>query len=161
MGGRRANTYGLVSKACLFLGVDVKRFQINLGILDFNKHLICFQEKVPYRLINTRASYSQLLSVINSFLRKQAIETGKVLGAGEKIGRGLALFINLFNPEMLVLGGALAVIRDYLRLPVITAINKYSLALVNSDTQLRISRLGDKAGVLGACLNARYKVLSR
>ena len=41
-----------------------------------------------------------------------------------------------------------------------SAINKYSLSLVNSDTQLRISRLGEKAGVIGACLIARDNVLS-
>jgi DNA-binding Lrp family transcriptional regulator len=34
-GGRRANVYGLVSDACYFIGVDVKRFGINIGLLDF------------------------------------------------------------------------------------------------------------------------------
>lgn len=79
---------------------------------------------------------------------------------GEKIGKGLAMLINVFNPELLILGGTLSETGDYLRLPVKSAINKYSLSLVNSDTQLRISRLGEKAGVVGACLIARDKVLS-
>jgi predicted NBD/HSP70 family sugar kinase len=70
------------------------------------------------------------------------------------------MLINVFNPELLILGGTLSETGDYLRLPVKSAINKYSLSLVNSDTQLRISRLGEKAGVVGACLIARDKVLS-
>ncbi|MFN7278807.1 MAG: ROK family transcriptional regulator, partial [bacterium] len=40
------------------------------------------------------------------------------------------------------------------------ALNKYTLGLVNNDTQLKLSRLGERAGVMGACLIARGKVLS-
>ncbi|MFN7199522.1 MAG: ROK family protein, partial [Bacteroidota bacterium] len=63
-------------------------------------------------------------------------------------------------PELLILGGTLSETGDYIRLPIKSAINKYSLSLVNNDTQLRTSRLGEKAGVMGACLLARNKVLS-
>ena len=79
---------------------------------------------------------------------------------GEKLGKGLAVLINLFNPELLILGGTLSETGDYIRLPIKSAINKYSLSLVNNDTQLRTSRLGEKAGAMGACLLARNKVLS-
>jgi predicted NBD/HSP70 family sugar kinase len=79
---------------------------------------------------------------------------------GEKLGRGLAMLINIFNPELIILGGTLSETEDYLGLPVKSAINKYSLSLVNTDTQLKISKLGEKAGFLGACLIARNKVLS-
>lgn len=36
-GGRRASMYGLVSEAGFFIGVDVKRYSINIGLLDFKK----------------------------------------------------------------------------------------------------------------------------
>ena len=52
-GGRRASVYGLVSDAGFFVGVDVKQYYINLGLLDFKKHLITSKEKVPYKLENT------------------------------------------------------------------------------------------------------------
>ena len=78
---------------------------------------------------------------------------------GEKLGRGIALLINLFNPELLILGGRLAGTGDYLRLPIKSAINKYSLSLVNNDTQLKVSKLGERAGVTGACLLVRHRVL--
>ncbi|NCW12074.1 MAG: ROK family protein [Chitinophagia bacterium] len=79
---------------------------------------------------------------------------------GEKLGRGLAMLINIFNPETIILGGTLSETDHYLRLPVKSSINKYSLSLVNTDTQLKISKLGEKAGFLGACLIARNKILS-
>jgi predicted NBD/HSP70 family sugar kinase len=79
---------------------------------------------------------------------------------GENLGKALAGLINIFNPELIILGGTLSETGDYLRLPTRSAINKYSLSLVNTDTKLKISKLGEKAGILGACSFARNKVLS-
>ncbi|WP_128544581.1 ROK family protein [Larkinella soli] len=79
---------------------------------------------------------------------------------GENLGRGIAFLINVFNPELVVLGGSLAVTEDYIRLPVKTALNKYSLSLVNNDTQLKMSTLGEQAGLIGACLLVRNRLLS-
>ncbi len=330
-GGRRASMFGLVSDACFFLGVEVKRYHINLGLMDFNKHLVTLKEKVPFKLENTQESLRELLDIIINFLAELPAEKEKILGiginlsgrinnrtgqsysyfhfreeplasviqsevgirtflendsramaygefclgevsneknvlfvnidygiglgilidgkvyygksgfsgefghipffdneiichcgkkgcleteasglalirkfkekikqgttssvlkkhknadeiklidiieaansedmlsiellaeVGEKIGKGLAVLINIFNPELVILGGTLSETGDYIRLPLRSALNKYSLSLVNSDTQLKISKLGEKAGVMGGCLIARSKVLS-
>ncbi len=82
---------------------------------------------------------------------------GKV---SEKLGKGIALLINLYNPELIILGGSIAQTGDYVYYPVKTAIQKYSLSIVNNDTQLKISKLGEMAGVIGACLLVRNKLLS-
>lgn len=331
-GGRRASVYGLVSDAGFFVGVDVKHYYINLGLLDFKKHLVTSKEKVPFKLENTPESFDALLLIIKTFINElnPAFAKDKILGLGlnlsgrinnttgysysyfhfneeplsviiqkeigiqtfiendsramaygefcngdskdarnvlfinmdygiglgilidgklyygksgfggefghipifdneiichcgkkgcletevsglalvrkfkekiqqgstssvmkkkkdlndislldiilaaknedtlciellseigEKIGKGIAILINLFNPELLILGGALSETGDYIRLPIRSAINKYSLSLVNTDTQLKLSKLGEKAGVIGACLIARNKVL--
>jgi predicted NBD/HSP70 family sugar kinase len=79
---------------------------------------------------------------------------------GENLGKALAGLINIFNPELIILGGTLSETGDFLRLPTRSAINKYSLSLVNTDTKLKVSKLGEKAGILGACSFARNKVLS-
>jgi glucokinase-like ROK family protein len=330
-GGRRANIYGLVSDACYFIGVDVKRYYINIGLLDFKKHLVSVEEKIPYPLENTQQSLSALIDIIRKFIKDQGIEKSKILGiginltgrvnnitgysysyfhfheeplaetiqnelgirtflendsnamaygefcngvvsneknvifinldygtgsgilidgkvyygksgfsgefghiplynnelicgcgkkgcletevsgqallrmvhekiaagsssilaqklkdnkelkledlveaaknedmlmiellaeVGEKLGKALAVLINLFNPELVILGGTLSETTDYVRLPARSALNKYSLSLVNNDTQVKLSKLGERAGVMGACLIARDKVLS-
>lgn len=79
---------------------------------------------------------------------------------GDNIGRGIALLINIFNPELVILGGSLAQTGEYIRLPIKSAINKYSLSLVNNDTQLKLSQLGKHAGIIGACLLVRKRLLS-
>lgn len=328
-GGRRASIYGLVAEAGFFLGVDVKSFSINLGLLDFKKNLYLIQEDIPYLLENTPAAFEHMISIIETFIAQLPIKKEKILGAGinlsgrinntsgysysffhfheepltqtieqrigiktflendsramaygefycgavtteknvlfvnmdygigvgimidgkvyygksgfsgefghipfynneiichcgkkgcleteasgtaliraikekinngstsqlvptlqntgtiklqdvveaannddvlaiemiaqiaEKIGRGMAVLINIFNPELLILGGTLAQTGDYLRLPLKSALNKYSLSLVNNDSRLKMSKLGEKAGVLGGCLMARRKL---
>ncbi len=329
-GGRRASLYGLVSDACYFIGVDIKRYYINIGLLDFKKNLVTIKEKIPYTLENSVESYNQLIIIINAFIEESHTEKEKILGMcinlsgrvnhttgysysffhfheeplsqtvekeigirtfiendskamaygefcggvvtkeknvlfvnmdygvglgilidgkvfygksgfsgefghipffnneiichcgkkgcleteasgyallrnfnakiemgfssslakkgkvdenirvidivqaakaedvlsieliaeiGEKMGKGLAVLINIFNPELVILGGTLAECGDFIRLPVKSALNKFALNLVSNDSQLSLSKLGEKAGVMGGCLMARNRIL--
>lgn len=330
-GGRRASMFGLVADSCFFIGVDVNRYSISIGLLDFKKTLVTVQMQVPYNLENTKESFEQLITIIQAFIAGLEVDKTKILAAcinlsgrvnttngysysyfhfyeeplsatiekaigirtflendsramaygefhagnvtteknvlfvkldygiglgilidgkvyygksgfggelghvplfnnqiichcgkkgcleteasgqallrifkekieegstssllkngvlpgnlqmddiieaannedvlsieligdiGDKIGRGIALLVNIFNPELVILGGSLVETGDYIRLPVRSALNKYSLSLVNNDTQLRLSKLGTKAGVVGGCLMARNRLLS-
>ncbi|WP_109698638.1 ROK family transcriptional regulator [Chitinophaga deserti] len=330
-GGRKPNIYGMAPDAGFFVGVEVKKFHINIGLLDFKENLVKSTEKIPYELLNTAASLDELCRIIQQFIDELPISREKILGMGlnltgrinyatgysysffhfneeplsrviesrvgirtflendsramaygefssgtvnqeknvlfinldhgiglgilingqlyygksgfagefghipffnnelichcgkkgcleteasgqalvrnfqeklrggfstvvmrkhkqpeqvtlediiqaannddmlaielvaeigEKLGKGIAVLINLFNPELVILGGSMSTTGDIIRLPIKSAINKYSLSLVNNDTQLVLSRLGEKAGVIGACLLVRNKLLS-
>ncbi|MBO9150995.1 ROK family transcriptional regulator [Chitinophaga sp. GCM10012297] len=329
-GGRKPNLYGMAPDAGFFIGVEVKKYHINIGLLDFKRNLVKFSEKIPYELQNTAASLDELCKIILRFTDELPVGREKILGVGvnlsgrinyatgysysffhfdeeplsrviearigirtflendsramaygefssgtvnneknvlfvnldhgiglgilingqlyygksgfagefghipffnnevichcgkkgcleteasgqalvrkfqekikagssssvmrklkkteqitladiihaannddmlaielvaevgEKLGKGIAMLINLFNPELVILGGSIATTGDYIRLPIKSAINKYSLSLVNNDTQLVLSRLGEKAGIIGACLLVRNKLL--
>lgn len=77
---------------------------------------------------------------------------------GMLLGRYLAGVINLLNPELVIIGGALSATEDYILLPVKGAIRKYTLNLVNKDSSVVLSKLKDKAGMIGACLLVRSKL---
>lgn len=332
-GGRRASMYGLASEAGFFIGVDVKRFSINIGLLDFKKNLVSIKEDVPYKLENTQQAFELLIVLIEDFISHLSIAREKVWGIGinlsgrintesgysysyfhfheeplatilkkrlginvvlendsramaygefcfgevsneknvlfvnldygvglgiliegklyygksgfsgefghipffdneilchcgkkgcleteasgnalvrlfkekiqegsssqliklygnlediklvdiieaaqnddmlsieliaqlgERLGKGLAVLINIFNPELVIIGGPLSQTGDLIRLPIKSALSKYSLGLVNNDTKLKMSKLGEKAGVMGGCLTARNHIfLSR
>jgi predicted NBD/HSP70 family sugar kinase len=78
---------------------------------------------------------------------------------GRALGRAIAGLINLFNPELIVIGGIIAKTKEYLLLPVKSAIQKHSLNIINSDTTIKFSKLGKKAGTIGSCILARSKFL--
>ena len=77
---------------------------------------------------------------------------------GQKLGKQIASLINIFNPELVIIGGRLSLVDEYLTEPIKSAIRKYSLNLVNKDSLIAVSKLKDKAGVIGACMLARSRM---
>lgn len=77
---------------------------------------------------------------------------------GQKLGKQIAGLINIFNPELVIIGGTLSLTDDYIAQPIKTAIKKYSLNLVNQDSTITLSKLKDKAGIIGACMLARSRM---
>lgn len=78
---------------------------------------------------------------------------------GVNLGKGIAGLMNIFNPELVILGGVLFEMEEYLIHPVKSAIRKYALNLVSQDTEIEVSRLKRRAGIIGSCLLARSKIL--
>ena len=69
--------------------------------------------------------------------------------AGRYLGEGIATLINLFNPQIVVLGGRVAGAGDYILNPVRTNAVKHSLGQLARNVAFTISTLGTKAGALG------------
>lgn len=127
-----------------------------------------------HRMIVEKLKQGRKSSMSNSFESKGEIELDEILQAikeedvlaiesigeiGETLGRGIAGIINMFNPGLVVVGGRLIVGKDYLMLPIRTAINKLSLSRVSSDTKIKLSTLDRKAAGIGNCLLSRSKLL--
>ncbi len=102
----------------------------------------------------------QLEDILSALKQEDTLAIELIATIGEKLGRGIAILINILNPELVILGGALASTGDYIMLPIRSAINKYSLTLVNNDTRLVLSRRGEHAGMAGACLLVRDRLLA-
>lgn len=77
---------------------------------------------------------------------------------GQKLEKQIAGLINIFNPELVIIGGTLSLTGDYITQPIKTAVRKYSLNLVNKDSAIMTSKLKDKAGIVGACMLARSRM---
>ena len=79
--------------------------------------------------------------------------------AGEKIGKAVAILINIFNPETVIVGGNLAAAGDYIMLPLKSATNKYSLNLLYKDTKFRQSKMSDNAPAWGVAMLIRNQII--
>jgi glucokinase-like ROK family protein len=78
---------------------------------------------------------------------------------GANLGKGIAGLMNIFNPELVILGGTLFQTDEFLVLSIRSAIRRYSLNLVSQDTEFKVSKLKERAGIIGACLLTRSKIL--
>lgn len=100
-----------------------------------------------------------LLDFVDAVLKEDVLAIEIVERVGLNLGRWIAGMINIFNPELVIIGGPISLTQDYIRLPIKSAVRKYSLNLVSQDTNLVLSKLGSKAGLVGACLLSRSKML--
>ena len=98
---------------------------------------------------------NHIIKAVNEHEDVLAIEVIEEMG--EKLGRYLAMLVNIFNPELVIIGGTLAAVNDYMQLPVQTALKRHSLNLMNQDVKFKTSKLGANAGVVGACYIVRGK----
>ena len=113
-------------------------------------------------ILSGRESAAEELSlseIIDAIKREDVLSIDNLQKVAVELGTNLAGIINVFNPEILVIGGDLSVTGDYLTQPICMGIKKYSLNLVNEDSVIATSTLTDKAAVTGACLLAQRKLL--
>lgn len=100
-----------------------------------------------------------LQDILDAIKKEDVLSIESLQRMAVELGTNLAGIINTFNPEMLVIGGDLSVTGDYLTQPICMGIKKFSLNMVSEDSQIVTSALKDHAGLIGACLMARSKIL--
>jgi predicted NBD/HSP70 family sugar kinase len=76
------------------------------------------------------------------------------------LGEVLAGTVNFFNPGVIVIGGDIAEAHEHLLAGVREGIFSRSLPLATRDLRIVPSRLGDRAGVIGAATMAIEHVLA-
>jgi N-acetylglucosamine repressor len=69
---------------------------------------------------------------------------------GENLGKAVATLIQLFNPELIILGGKIAEAKQYITIPMRHAINTYCMTSIRENTKIVLSGLGQSAGILGS-----------
>lgn len=108
--------------------------------------------------INIKGDALTLDEIIGTVNKEDLLCIEIVEEIGQKLGKQIAGLINIFNPELVIIGGTLSLTDDYIAQPIKTAIRKYSLNLVNQDSAIMLSKLRDKAGIIGACMLARSRM---
>ena len=75
--------------------------------------------------------------------------------AATYLGAGLVNLVNIFNPEMIIVGGGLAKMGDLLLNPARQVVKERAFQLSAGVVRIVPAQLGDDAGVLGAAIFAR------
>src|SRR5712691_6631251 len=75
-------------------------------------------------------------------------------GIGRRLGAGIASLANLFNPEIVVIGGGFSVAFDFLLEPAREVLRRDALAPAGETIRLVRAELGTAAGLIGAAFVA-------
>jgi len=68
---------------------------------------------------------------------------------GTHMGKGIAMLIQLFNPELIILSGKIAEAKQYITLPMQQAINTYCMTQIREKTTIVSSELGENSRLIG------------
>jgi glucokinase len=75
-------------------------------------------------------------------------------GIGEKLGSGIASLVNLFNPELVVVGGGFAAAGDFIFGPAQKIADREVLVSIRDSYRVVRAELGTSAGMIGAAMVA-------
>ena len=82
--------------------------------------------------------------------------------AAENLGRGLASLANIFNPEVIVLGGGVMVELGKELLPIVTReFDRFAMIDIAKNTEIKMAKLGDDAGFIGALALAKEEMAKK
>jgi len=80
---------------------------------------------------------------------------------GSNLGKGIATLVQLFNPEVIILGGKMAEAKQYITIPITQAINTYSMTEIRENTKIITSELGQDSCILGMASVVINNILER
>lgn len=116
------------------------------------------QEKPPSSWPKKKIEDITLDDIFNAVNREDLLAIELVEQIGQQLGFHIGSLINIFNPDMVIIGGQMSRAGDFLLQPVISAVRKYTLSLMSRDSEIVLSKLKDQACVIGSCLLSRSKL---
>ena len=100
-----------------------------------------------------------LNDIIKAIREEDILTIETIEKIGSNLGRGLAGLINVFNPQLVVIGGKMALAGDYLLLPIRSAVKRHAQTIANQDTAIRFTKLRSEAAPIGDCMLSRSHLL--
>ncbi|PKO97896.1 MAG: sugar kinase, partial [Bacteroidetes bacterium HGW-Bacteroidetes-9] len=79
---------------------------------------------------------------------------------GESLGKGMAILIHLFNPELIIIGGEMSRAADYLISPIESNLNIFTISRIRRDARIVASNLGDNARLMGTVALVMNRIFS-
>ncbi|MVZ65112.1 ROK family protein [Sphingobacterium sp. DK4209] len=74
-----------------------------------------------------------------------------ISGVSAHLGKAIAQFLQVLNPECIVLSGSFATAASLITNPIQQQIQTYTMGKISKDCELFVSELADKGSILGLC----------
>lgn len=81
-GGRRPNVFGLAADANYFIGVDIRRHEIDFVLINFKGEIVVQQTVNDFKLKNTPEVLETVVQQIEQFIEGLSVKKDKIIGLG-------------------------------------------------------------------------------
>jgi len=100
-------------------------------------------------LTNKDKNSNEIKKVIQAATMGDQYSITMLANIGHWLGKGLAYLIQIFNPELIILGGPMAEANQYILPPIQQSIQAFCIPELGNEMQIKVSELGSQAGILG------------
>lgn len=80
---------------------------------------------------------------------------------GINLGKGLAILIQIFNPELIILEGRFSRAKQFITVPIQQSINTYCMAQLREKTKVSLSNLGEDSVLLGSVATVMENIFGK
>lgn len=88
--------------------------------------------------------------VVDAALKGDQFAISLLSKVGESLGKGIAVLIQLVNPQMIVLAGQMSEADQFLTTPIQQAVNTFTMPQIREQTLIAVSNPGNEIGLYGA-----------
>jgi len=112
------------------------------------------------RLTGKTPKHIHYMDVVESALRGDSFSIDILSEVGSELGRGIAMLVQILNPELIIFGGQMLKAGHFLTIPIEHSLNKYCLNDLRNSYRIDISEMGEQASMLGPVINVIERFFS-
>lgn len=116
---------------------------------------------IPDLLEDNDPEKIEISSVIKAAALGDQYAISILASVGHWLGKGFAYLIQIFNPELIILGGKLAEAGQFIMPPIQQSIHSFCIPELSNAIEIRISELGSLAGIQGIATLLLEQVLDK
>ncbi len=129
-----------------------KQWPIDLGMIKRTKELISLGKDTSLVKKISPTGELALGAILESAKKKDKVAREVVKEGAFSLGAKIALLINLFNPDSIIIGGGLEMGGDFFLEECINSIKKFAFNEMRKNCKISLSKLGADATSLGAAM---------
>lgn len=119
-------------------------------IREATSRLAINKQNLLYKMIEGKIDTLEAKDIFDAAKEGDKFSLDIVEYEAEYLAMGIGSILNTINPEVVVLGGGVAMAGDILMLPMMEKLKKYALPVVLKDLRIVQGVLGNEAGIKGA-----------
>ncbi len=110
---------------------------------------------LPDRYLDSGGNFS-VRHLTSAARARDAVALKTLATAGHYLGIAIASLVNIFNPELVVLGGGVSGALPFMRATMISAVSERAFSAIGAQARIVRAALGPISGVVGAAHAALY-----
>jgi predicted NBD/HSP70 family sugar kinase len=111
-----------------------------------------------WQIVENETDKIDITSVIQAANSGDQFAISLFAEVGKWMGRGIAFLVQIFNPELIIIGGRISEAGQFVSAPIQHSLNIYSNHDISNDTEIKFSELGLMAGTIGVAAYALDKI---